>query len=180
VKPAVLLVFLSLSAAATAQSAGNSAAEKLNLSHVTPAMRCPIGMHARHDFFFRKDLVSGNPPQQRGGDTAGEEAMEIRLTLTNPDAQPITNARIVVRGTNGNWRTIPLGSGAGKGDLKKSMEVTFERGDGQDVDSFLILQGFTAVQSIALDTVTYADGSTWKAAGACRVAPDPFMLVADR
>jgi hypothetical protein len=33
-----------------------------------------------------------------------------------------------------------------------------------------------------LESLTYKDGSTWTVAGrqACRVAPDPMMLVADR
>jgi hypothetical protein len=44
----------------------------------------------------------------------------------------------------------------------------------------LSLSHFTAVTSIDLDSITYADGSTWRSAsaGACSVVPDKRMLIA--
>jgi hypothetical protein len=46
----------------------------------------------------------------------------------------------------------------------------------------LVLPGFSSVQSITLNSLTYSDGSTWNSfkGNACRVAPDPFMLVSAR
>lgn len=178
-KPATLLLLsLCVCATATAQSASRPALASPAQPGLGPGMSCPIGMQARHDFFFRKDLVSGDPAQKKDGGTGGVQSMQIRLTLTNSDARRITRARIVVHGTNGLWRTVPVGDPAGKPEVTQSMDARFEPGEGREVDAYLVLQGFTAIQSIHLDTVTYADGSRWKAAGACRVAPDPFMLVA--
>ena len=56
-------------------------------------------------------------------------------------------------------------------------------GDGNGgVTAQLTLPGFAGVSSIALDSVTYSDGSTWKmeAKSGCRVVPDPLLLVAGR
>jgi hypothetical protein len=50
-------------------------------------------------------------------------------------------------------------------------------------DSFfseIVLPGFVSPRLVELQSVTYADGSTWKLTGheGCRAAPDPLVLIA--
>ena len=46
----------------------------------------------------------------------------------------------------------------------------------------LVLPGFSSVTFVQLKSITYKDGSSWKVDGqaeqACRVTPDPVMLIA--
>jgi hypothetical protein len=171
--------FLFVAVMMAAQSANDSASQGLVVQRVVPSSACPIGMRARHDFFFQKELTDGARPNQRGTEVGKSTTMQIRLTLTNADSRRITGASITVRGTNGNWRMVPTQTSR-SGDVAKTVDVTFEPGEGRDADSYLALPGFTSIGSIVLKSVTYADGSTWKTidAGACQVAPDRLMLIA--
>jgi hypothetical protein len=60
------------------------------------------------------------------------------------------------------------------------MRLTFgSRGTG-GVSGDLYIPGFTSVSSIDLIEVSYGGGKTWTIgdASACRVTPDPMMLIA--
>jgi hypothetical protein len=181
---AALLGVLGLFAAMTmlAQTARDSASEGTLQRLVVPGSSCPIGMRARHDFSVQKQLVNRpeTKPNERGMQIGSGTSMQIRLTLSSPDARRITAATITVRGTNGNGQMLAARSSPGSADLTKTMDATFEPGEGHDADSHLVLRGFSSIGSIRLDSVAYSDGSRWKTidSGACRVAPDPLMLVA--
>jgi hypothetical protein len=66
-------------------------------------------------------------------------------------------------------------------DSVLKLPVEFTAGDNKDVFADLWVPGMTAVHSIELNSVTYADGSAWKlpAGPACRTIPDPMMLVSE-
>lgn len=44
----------------------------------------------------------------------------------------------------------------------------------------MMLTGFGILKSVELNSLTYADGTTWKLAkdSACSVEPDPLLLIA--
>ncbi len=156
--------------------------QKLVLQRAEAATACPIAMRARHEVFFQRKLVSGTEPNLRGPATEKEDRMQIGFTLTDPDEHPITQARVTIYGTNGQGVIVPAAAVKKSGNVSKTMNIRFEPGDGRDADAHLVVRGFTSIASIVLNSVTYADGSIWKAIdeGACQVAPDGMMLVADR
>jgi hypothetical protein len=172
--------FLFAAVTMAAQGGSDAGSQGLVLERAASSTACPIGMRARHDFFFQRRLVDGAQPNERGKETGEVPGMQIRLTLTNPDARRITGATVTVRGTNGNWHLVPTRTSPNPGVLTKTMDLTFEQGEDRNADTHLVLSGFTSIGSIALKSVTYADGSTWKTIdrGACRVTPDRVMLIA--
>jgi hypothetical protein len=156
-------------------------AQIIMLPSVQTDSACPVAMRARHDFFFQKELVKGEKPNEKG--TEGQDAStQLRLTLTNFDHRQIQSANITVRGTNANWRLTPVEAHNGSANVTRTMNASFEPTEESGVDSYLSLHGFTTITAIVLNSVTYADGSTWKTvdAGACQVAPDPLMLISGR
>ena len=116
-------------------------------------------------------------------------SQRVHLILGNPRSAAVTGAKVKVFGLSGKNRlertsdhSLDLTNREGASDLTRTLYVTFAPEGDKDVATDLVLPGFTSVQSVELESITYTDGSTWTVAGqqACHVAPDPIMLVADR
>ena len=117
-------------------------------------------------------LVNGATPAETPG-------LHLVLTLTGARTR-ITNATVTVHGLNGKWHFLQTGAARdGSGEATKTLNLAFAAGEEKTASTDLVVPGFTSVSSIVLDSVTYANGSTWKFSGreACQVAPDGFMLV---
>jgi hypothetical protein len=106
-------------------------------------------------------------------------SQRIHLILQNPQSKTYASAKIVVRGLSPKGRSL-LTERARTDDLAKALDVAFVPDDEKSVSADLLLPGFTSVTAIELQSVTYQDGTTWSVADhlACRVAPDPLMLIA--
>jgi hypothetical protein len=155
---------------------------------------CPVSMRAQHGsgggLRFTRELRSPDRP----GNAQNEIAQRIHLSLGSARGPArVTSARVTVRGTGAKWRTVPTALGMdnsmdSSSDLRKTINITFRPGQSASVDdnegtsTDMVLAGFTSVQSITLDSLTYADGSIWtsSAGRTCRVIPDPLMLVDNR
>jgi hypothetical protein len=72
--------------------------------------------------------------------------------------------------------------GEGAGDVSRSLVARFSSGADKEISSDVWVAGMSAVLEVELNSVTFADGTTRKFAGAeaCRIAPEPLMLIADR
>jgi hypothetical protein len=188
-KSAALLSFALLlgPVALAAQSAGQGQSsygvarmEGLNTANtattVNPPINigCPVFLHAQHRADGGLLDVDKNRPEQ--------PAQLLHLTLTNPDSRQIVAARVRVHGLSGKARATQTLSSPGKADASRSLGVQFSTGPGKTVSGDLRVSGMTAVLSIDLNSVTFADGSTrsFTERDACRVAPDPFMPIGDR
>jgi hypothetical protein len=111
----------------------------------------------------------------------------IHLILGDTGTTRVTSATVTVEGTNGKWRiltasrfqTQPLPASP---YTSTTLQLAFTRNGDQTESADLELPGFTSVKSIRFDSVTFADGTLWTPdfGQACRVAPDPFMLVSSR
>jgi hypothetical protein len=189
-KRAVLVGFAFLFAVATsvAQSSATPPADRENAQTATnfvlnlPAPTCPVSMHALQG--TGTGLVA-----VRGGQPVAGFSQRIHLILTNPKSAKIAAAKVKAFGLSGKNRIeqastnqLGLTNQQAAFDLTRTLDVTFTPEGEKDVATDLILPGFTSVGSIQLESLTYKDGSTWAVAGreACRVAPDPFVLIADR
>ncbi len=172
---ALPIAFLLASLALPAQDASK---HQKPLNFVIPAplsFACPVVMDARHeDGLHRRVLVNGAAAQETPG-------LRFVLTLINPQSTRIVKAKVTVHGTNGKWQLFKADTAqTGSAEASKTLELEFTSpGDEKNVSANLMLPGFTSVTSIELDSLTYANGSSWKFAGrgSCQVAPNPFMLV---
>lgn len=160
---------------------GPNAGQCINQAGINQALAapaCPVAMSARQS--SGGNLVSVAPGQR----TDSGPSQHIYLTLGTKDSQRVASARVTVRGLTSAPRSSllsgPLSGAQGSSNIRRTLNVTFNDGTGEQ-GADLKLADFTAVLSIELDALTYADGTSWTAnANACRVKPDPLMLVGSR
>jgi hypothetical protein len=102
---------------------------------------------------------------------------KIHLAVTNPSAREIVRMELTVHGYSEKWRTFTLASAAP--DLTKKITATRDIEGNGHASSDISLSNFTAISSVDLDSLTYADGFSWEAVthGVCSVAPNSLMLV---
>jgi hypothetical protein len=141
---------------------------------------CPVSMRAQQR--GGGDLLSVNRSQDNRSDTV---AQRIHLVLENTAANlaRITGGRVTVHGTSAKPRSIVAGIAQdGMRDATKTFTLSFDIGENEAASANLLLRGFTSVQSVTLEAVTYADGSSWSPSSGktCRVSPDPLVLVSGR
>jgi len=137
---------------------------------------CPIHMHA---------LQTGGGNLLNARDARpGEFSQRIHLILGNSaGAARIVAIEVSVYGTSGKNRAVPTLVARGPAwDARKTFDLQVNIGENEEASTNLILRGFTSVQSINLESVTYADGSIWSPSSSrsCHIAPDPLMLVGSR
>ena len=149
------------------------------------AQDCPVSMHAQHGSGAGLLLARQAPGPSNAPKPASQApSQQIHLTLKNWKLPGrVVSAKVTVRGTNGKAQFMPVSSTTeAPAETAKALGINFKAdGEGQ-ASTEMQLAGFTSVQSITLDSLTFTDGSTWTASktGACRTAPDPFMLVSAR
>ena len=139
---------------------------------------CPVGLQVQHGRSFLKrntdygPFATPNPAVQE---------QRIRLTMTNPTPKEIVSAQITVHGFSDKWRAIPTTSAGSTPDLTKTVKIVLNVKGNDHASSDLSLLRFTSVAYVDLDSLTYANGATWKASspGACSVSPDLAMLVSE-
>jgi hypothetical protein len=173
---AVALVFGSVPLVAQFTAHSNAASSEKNTLIVvqlpTITVGCPVAMLVRHESGQHRVDVGNQPGPEPLG-------MRLKFVLTSPRRDPITSARITIRGLNGKSHIVRTGNHAASADIEKTMSVNLVPGEDRNSNVELIAPGFVVVDSIQLNSVTYASGSTWKFAGnhVCQVAPDPLVLV---
>jgi hypothetical protein len=141
---------------------------------------CPVSLRAQH-------LADGSMMRTGSAHPKGV-GQWLHLTAANPGAKQVVDALIDVRGfADVPRRTNASASGEARADAQRTMTVSFSTvsssgAAGQAAAADVWVPGMTAVTSIELKRVTYADGSLWSFAGggSCRITPDPFMLVAGK
>jgi hypothetical protein len=161
----------------------NSATHKTTtlVVNVPQLSSCPVSVRAQQFSAANEMKVDQNRPKGL--------AQLLHLTLANPPDSRVARATVTVRGLLPKTRATltPLTLGADASDAAKTLEVAFPAGTdpaGTDkaASAELWVPGLSAVYSIDLVSVTYADGSTWTAntARTCRTPIDGIMLVGAR
>jgi len=161
---------------------GQSKTTILQLPAVQADPACPVEMRATQGSGGALVAVKpGQPDKGRPGQDRGGYSQRIHLAVNNIGAPPIATADVRVHGTTAQPRMVPLAGTSGPATITRGMHVSFDGGTGKESSSDVVLRDFTSVNSIDLLSVTYADGTTWKStAGACRIVPDPVMLIGAR
>lgn len=74
---------------------------------------------------------------------------------------------------------LPQPAPAARPELTRTVTIKFAPNGDSSFSGKFRLPGFTVLESVDLNAVTFGDGSTWSftSASGCHVTPDPFMLV---
>jgi hypothetical protein len=152
---------------------------------IPPVQGCPVSMQARQSGMT--DMVKVNrgahSQQEPNAETLTRPGQRIELIVPRADSgNKIIGAVVTVRGLSARGRIDRTADGNGATDLRRTLEISFAPKDDKAISAELVLPGFTAVKSIKLESLRYADGSSRDFSGQklCSVVPDPMMLVAGR
>jgi hypothetical protein len=172
---AVSLALFFGSIALAAQSAGQQQPSTLMVQLPPGNTACPVAMHARQG--VGGDLLAVKNSRPKGA------AQSLHLILTNGDSKQIAGGEVTVHGLTAKGRvTKTLSAKDDSSDVVRTLSIKFSAGANKDVFADFWVPGLTAIHADDLNSVTYADGSTWKlqAGTVCRTIPDPNMLVSGR
>jgi hypothetical protein len=159
------------------RSGANSAQSATLTTQLSPNM-CPVSLRAQHQADGSMVKIRRDQPMEAG--------QGLHLTLVNPPPRQIVAAVVTIHGWSNKARITETGSSYGSGngssDMAKTMTVHFSAAASGSVTGDVRVAGMTAVERIDLESVVYADGGTenFTAQQACRVTPDPLMLIAGR
>ena len=144
---------------------------------------CPVALRVqqRANAFSRE--VGGTPTVLPGSsDVVIKEGQKLHVAATEPHAKRITAANVTVRGYANKSRFITVLSTGNNFDAFRTFDVHFSEDSEEGSIADFAVPNLTAVGAIDLNSVTYADGSTWKIADnqSCRTLIDGFMPVSGR
>jgi hypothetical protein len=146
-------------------------------------LACPVGLQAKQGGATGLVKVRHAPDAQP--EALAKPGQHIQLIITSPAdksfAPKVKGATVTARGLSARAR-IDKASGTGPADMRRTLNVTFTAEGDHSLTAELVLPGFTAVRSIKIEALEYADGSTRDFSGKklCTVEPDPLMLIAGR
>jgi hypothetical protein len=164
----ISLASLTLTTAALAQAPTPS----LVIITPVPNNSCPVGLRAQ----------PGVGPLIMTIDASnGVGSQRLSLDLSNIGSRHITRAQITVHGLTAQGRINPAAYGnLDAGTTAKQVDLALTVPPGATASTNLLFKGFTSVSTIDLDSLTYADGSTWHASPQqrCQIVPNRIMLVA--
>jgi hypothetical protein len=142
-------------------------------SRIDPS-KCPVGLQVeRSSGLFAYENAKAVPADHAA--PSSEQWFDLRMT--NFSAREIANAEITAHGFSEKWRVMPVS--AATPDFWKTMDVVLNVKGNSSASRELSLGHFSTIRTIDVNSVTYADGSTWHASspGACSVAPSLFMRI---
>jgi hypothetical protein len=162
-----------LSLAILLTATGAPGQSSLTWSRSLNANNCPVTLQADHAGLFVKRDVNDRGLQS----TVLNQ--RIHLTITNLSAHNIVSAEVTAHGLSETWRFVPLMATQPVPDLAKQVKLTVDVKAKDRASHDLAFSHFATVTSLDITTLTYADGSSWRATapGACSVTPSPRMLV---
>lgn len=158
---AVLMGSLSLAASCFGQS-------QPVVAHATNSSSCPVMVTAKYvpGATVRPVVPGGGNARQPLHVTFGTLVKEPRYGLNFPSPGiEVREARISVRGISEKGGVIPAGVAAGSPSpwLEKTFTVDVAANAAGVLSATIWLSGYGAVSDVRVDSMTYADGKTWKA-----------------
>jgi hypothetical protein len=141
---------------------------------IDPA-KCPVGLRVERsggNFEYK------NAKAVPADDVAPFSEQRFDFKMTNFSPHEIVNAEITAHGFGHDGRIVgPLLTPTP--NLAKTLAVALDVKGNSSASRELSFAHFSAIQTIDVNSVTYADGSSWHASspGACSVAPSLFMLI---
>ena len=135
---------------------------------------CPVTMRARH--------APGGDAMKVNGTPIKGPAQRLHLMVANRDSRQIVAANVTVWGFTDRPRLAQTLTTHNGSDASRTLDVRFAGGQGKELSSDFAIPGLTATTSIGLNSITYADGSSWKLAtgSVCRSSIDGLMYIGER
>ena len=170
-----LVLFLGV-ASIPAASFGLSHSQSTTLQGVPESTDCPIDMRVQ----FQSPYGAARPVDKAHAD---ENGLQLHIDLGNLKSVAIVGADVTVHGFTTKGRVSPARvSQADASDITKDIYLHFKVNGKTNASADIQLDGFGAVRYVELNSVHYADGSTWRSSAqrTCHVAPDAAMLISSR
>jgi hypothetical protein len=140
------------------------------------AILCPVSFRAQQSGVGNMMEVDHSRPKGI--------AQRLHLTLTNQKSIRVASATVIARGLTPQTRATlaPLTVGGDPSNAAKTLDIAFPGGLDKAGSMDLWVPGFSAVYSVDLISLNYADGSTWKvdAGLTCRAQIDPILFISGR
>jgi hypothetical protein len=136
--------------------------------------KCPVGLRVEQN----GSLVAYKNAKSGSADDVDQRSLQrFDFKMTNFLPHEIVNAQITAHAFSDKWRVFSVP--APTPDLAKTVDVAFDVKGNSSATRELSFAHFPAVRTFDVNSVTYADGSTWHASspGACSVAPSLIMRV---
>jgi hypothetical protein len=136
---------------------------------------CPVSLRAQRQGM----AVIRNTGDQRQ-DSTPEQRLE--LTLTNSHMRNVVSAVIKVHGLNGAVQVMPADPIRRAHESTRTIALNVSVLSMHSASTELMMRSFGTVSRIEVESVEFADGTSWKAAeqGMCSFAPELYMLVGSR
>jgi hypothetical protein len=181
--PAITLIALAPTVA-PAQSRTPDPTQSATLYRRPDTTGCPVGVRAQREVTLGTVIVKDGQDGQDGRSRPENEITQrLHMTLSNSNPHAIVGMQITVHGFPAKARVVPTVSAqSDRSELEKTIDLKINVGSNQNASTDLRLRAFTAVRLLNVDSVDYADGSSWHASAqqTCHVEPDGFMLVSSR
>jgi hypothetical protein len=137
--------------------------------------KCPVGLQVERSagLFAYKNAKSG--PADDVASPLSEQRFDFKMINFLP--HEIVNAEITAHGLSYEWRVMRVS--APTPNIWKTMDVALDVKANSSASGELSFAHFSTISTIDVNSLTYADGSTWHASspGACSVAPSLIMRI---
>lgn len=112
-------------------------------------------------------------------------AQQLHMTFSNRMPTNVVGLTLTAHGLTATSRLTPTVHSAAafpSGTITRTVHLDLTLYPGANVSANLTLEAFTSVSRIDVDSIDYADGSSWRASAQqiCHITPDGLMLVSSR
>ncbi|MHB1937693.1 MAG: hypothetical protein ACYCOR_14035 [Acidobacteriaceae bacterium] len=161
-----------------AQSSGRNGKQTVVATVAPGSTNCPMDIRAEKNpgVGQLQKLPAGSAPNSG-------PSQSLRLTLTNSTFSEIVAVRLTAYGLNSRGQLTPARTTADDSStIHKTVDLKLKVNPKSNASADIFLAGFTSVTLINVDSIRYANGSTWtpSAAHTCHVVPDAAMLISRR
>ena len=141
--------------------------------------KCPVGLEVEQNGTpVAYGAIAGSGSAHGPADDVDQRwSQRFDFKMTNFSLHDIVNAEITAHAFSSKWRVFSVP--APTPDLWRTVDVAFDvKGNGSATRE-LSFAHFPAIRTFDVNSVTYADGSTWHASssGACSVTPRARMRI---
>jgi hypothetical protein len=136
--------------------------------------KCPVGLEVEQNGSL---VAYKNATFGPAGAVDQRFSQRFDFKMTNYLPHEIVNAEITAHAFSDKWRVFSVP--APTPDLAKTVDVAFDVKGNGSASHELSFAHFPGIRSFDVNSVTYADGSTWHASsqGACSVVPNPIVRI---
>ena len=137
---------------------------------------CPVSLRAR-----RQGSVMMHYAGEQQGDRTPAQRLEV--TVHNAQARNVVSMELRVHGYDGSLQMMPAGTiRKNSHNLSRRVDLNISVLGRRYASTDLTMRQFGTVSRIDVESVEFADGTSWKSseAGVCSFTPDLYMLVSSR